>query len=57
MTGEVLSKSHIAPKDTYVNPEDDIEMPVEDILPDDLTATEITKEDNNYDSSSNIFTL
>lgn len=64
MTGEVLSTSHIATKDTYVNPEDDIQMPEEHLIDlpdgrsiDELDAARSENEQDNYDSSSNVFTL
>jgi len=64
MTGEVLSNSHIAPRDNYADPEDDIEVmeEYEIELPngntiDDLDAARPENENNDYDSSSNIFTL
>jgi hypothetical protein len=64
MTGEVLSTSHIAPRDNYTDPEDNIEIPEEHLIElpdgnsiDELDAARPENENNDYDSSSNVFTL
>jgi hypothetical protein len=56
MTAECLSNTKNNTKDTYVNPEDDIQMPEEHLI--ELPDGKIPEnEQDNYNSSSNIFTL